>query len=106
MRLLHGLRDPHSRLSLARRLRSRRFDFFRGLLARLPPPISILDVGGTQDFWESMGFVAPESCRIAILNVHAPASRHANMETIAGDACQMDDFEDGRFDIVFSNSVI
>lgn len=106
MGLLHGLRDPNSRYSLARRMRSRRFDFFLGLLSGLPPPISILDVGGTQDFWESMGFVDPEACRITILNVQAPAPRHSNMETVEGDACQMNGFEDGRFDVVFSNSVI
>jgi len=106
MGLLHGLRDPESGYSIARRLRSRRFAFFLQCIAGLPRPIRILDVGGTQDFWETMEFVDPTSSRITVLNLQAPAARHPNVTTVSGDACRMDAFEDGEFDVVFSNSVI
>lgn len=106
MRLLHGLRDPSSGYSLARGMRARRFAFFRELLDGLPRPVSILDVGGTQDFWESMDFVDADEVRVTILNQQAPPSRHDNMTTVAGDACDMPAFGDGEFDVVFSNSVI
>ena len=105
MGLLHGLRDPDSGYSIAKRLRSRRFELFEGLIAALPRPVRILDVGGTQDFWETMDFVDPASCRITVLNLEAPQPRHENIATVAGDACRMD-FGDAEFDVVFSNSVI
>jgi hypothetical protein len=106
MGLLHGLRDPDSGYSIARRLRSRRFAFFLERISDLPRPVSILDVGGTQDFWERMGFVDPGAARITILNLQAPDSRHPNVRTVAGDACRMDAFAEREFDVVFSNSVI
>jgi hypothetical protein len=106
MRLLHGLRDPESGYSLARGMRAKRFAFFLGLLDQLPRPVSILDVGGTQDFWESMDFADSPDVRVTVLNQQAPACRHANMQTLAGDACDMSAFPDGHFDVVFSNSVI
>ena len=106
MGLLHGLRDPDSGYSIAKSLRSRRFAFFLDLVSALPRPISILDVGGTQDFWETMDFVHPEASQITILNIQAPESRHENIATLSGDACQMEGFADRQFDVVFSNSVI
>jgi len=104
--LLRTLRDQESRFSLARRMRWRRFAFFRGLVGRLPAPLSILDVGGTQAFWETMEFVDPSQARITVLNLDAPPSRHENLSTRSGNACDLSMFEDGHFDVVFSNSVI
>jgi hypothetical protein len=106
MGFLHKLRDPESDLSLARRMRQRRFAFFRSLVDPLPKPLRILDVGGTQDFWESMEYVDPALATITIVNLQAPASRHANVETRDGNACAMPEYADGQFDVVFSNSVI
>lgn len=106
MGLLRMLRDQESGLSLARRMRTRRFGFFRELVDPLPRPLSILDVGGTQNFWETMEFVAPEVARITILNLEAPEARHGNVTTVSGNACDMPMFADGEFDVVFSNSVI
>jgi hypothetical protein len=106
MGLLHDLRDPESERSLAKVMRARRFDFFRSLVDPLPKPIRILDVGGTQDFWEAMNYVAPEIADITVVNLKAPESRHANITTMDANACDMPMFADGEFDVVFSNSVI
>ncbi len=106
MGLLHDLRDPESPRSLAKVMRGRRFAFFRELIEPLPKPIQILDVGGTQDFWERENFTAPELASITVVNLEAPASRHANITTMSGNACDMPEFKDGQFDVVFSNSVI
>lgn len=106
MGLLRTLRDQESGLSLARRLRARRFALFRELVDRLPRPVAILDVGGTEAFWETMGFLDPAVVRITILNLDAPRPRHESVTTVAGNACDMGLFDDGRFDVVFSNSVI
>lgn len=106
MGLLHDLRDPESDRSLAKVMRERRFAFFRSLVDPLPKPIRILDVGGTQDFWEAMEYVAPEIASITVVNLKAPESRHKNITTMDASACDMPMFSDAEFDVVFSNSVI
>lgn len=106
MGLLHDLRDPESNRSLAKRMRGRRFAFFRELIESIPKPMKLLDVGGTQDFWEREQFTSPELASITVVNLEAPASRHANVTTMSGNACDMPEFKDGEFDVVFSNSVI
>ncbi|HEB89437.1 MAG TPA: class I SAM-dependent methyltransferase [Deltaproteobacteria bacterium] len=106
MRLLHRLRDPGSRFSIAHRMRSRRFEYFRALVDPLPRPIRMLDVGGTEDFWERMGFLEADEAEITILNLEAPPARSPHVRTLDGNACHMPMFEDDSFDVVFSNSVI
>jgi hypothetical protein len=54
-------RDPNS---LASRMRSKRNQKFREAIQRLPRPLSILDVGGTQAAWETIGFVDQPDVRI------------------------------------------
>lgn len=87
-------------------MRSRRFQLFEELVEPLPRPFRILDVGGTESFWERMGFLDGGTARVTILNLEAPAARSPHVETVSGDACAMPMFEDGSFDVVFSNSVI
>ena len=41
--------------SLAANLRRKRFEHTRQLLERVPKPYLMLDVGGTQGFWETVG---------------------------------------------------
>lgn len=106
MRILHSLRDPDSRFSVAHRMRTRRFAFFRAWVAELPRPIRILDVGGTEDYWLRMGFVDPTEVELTIVNLDPPAARRPNVRTLAGDACRMPEFADASFDVAFSNSVI
>ncbi len=106
MRILHSLRDPGSRFSVAHRMRTRRFAFFRCFIESLPRPIRILDVGGTEDYWERMGFVEPTEVELTIVNLDPPRARHSNVRTVAGDACHMPELADASFDVAFSNSVI
>jgi hypothetical protein len=92
--------------SLAAGFRRKRFALFQELLSSLGgSPVTILDVGGTQEFWEVMGFGgAPH--QIILLNLFETQVRHPNITSIAGDARQLDMFPDQSIDIVFSNSVI
>jgi hypothetical protein len=53
-----------------------------------------------------MNCVDPDSVDITVVNLVAPRSRHANITTIEGNACDMSMFVDAQFDVVFSNSVI
>ena len=69
--------------------------------------ISILDVGGTISFWEQMDFINRENVEIVILNLMKEEhNSYINIRCIEGNGCDMKEFPDNTFDIVFSNSVI
>lgn len=103
-RLLFLFADNSRTDSLATRMRRRRFATFRKMLSEAPTPPRVLDVGGTPRFWETMGCDSPESLDLVLLNLK-PKS-HPGWETVAGDARDLSRFEDDRFDLVLSNSVI
>jgi hypothetical protein len=102
--------DPDAPGSFSNRKRARRFKGFEELLsrvaARLDRPVRVLDVGGTNSFWEQRGWADREDVRIVVANIAAEPKKHANIEPVVADATRMDEFEDRSFDIVFSNSVI
>jgi SAM-dependent methyltransferase len=106
MELFRKIADNSEIDSLASRLRRKRFALFMHLLESLPRPIKILDVGGTQGFWELMGFTNEPDVEVVILNVSAMAMLYDNFASIVGDARDMRSFADNAFDVVFSNSVI
>jgi hypothetical protein len=99
---LAGNRNPDS---LAAKMRKKRFSLFLELLASLRRPISILDVGGTQGFWEAMGFGQYDDASVTLLNLYPQPTSLANFTSICGDARAMV-FSNKSFDVVFSNSVI
>lgn len=103
---LRGLADGATADSFSNRMRSRRFEFFEQLVAEVPRPLRILDVGGTNGFWEQRGWAGREDVHVTLVN-HAPEERrHDNIEPTVGDARDLSSFEDGSFDVAFSNSVI
>ena len=106
MRFLTQHADVRKRDSLATRLRRNRFALFNSLTAPLARPLRILDVGGTQVFWERMEFLGQPDVEIVILNVSKLEVSRPNVRSMIGDARAMPQFEDKEFDIVFSNSVI
>ena len=97
--------DNREEDSFATQMRRRRFQFFLGLLDTVPRPISILDVGGTANFWQRMGFVEHDA-RITLLNIDPTPLPSAHFRAVIGDATDMRQFPDQVFDVVFSNSVI
>jgi hypothetical protein len=106
MQVLRKVADHRKGDTLATKLRRERFGLFNSLVAALPRPLSILDVGGTQPFWEAMGFTGDDDIRITLLNLSEVGVDYPTFTSIAGDARNMREFRDKQFDIVFSNSVI
>ena len=94
--------------SLSQKFREKRFSFFKTLLKNFPSekPIEILDIGGTQSYWERMNFTESSKYNITLLNLDVTPVRFSNFSSIKGDACDLSLFGDKHFDIVFSNSVI
>lgn len=90
----------------ANRNRLKRFRLFRELVESLEPPIRLLDVGGTQVFWERMQFADASGVTFTLANINEVAVDRPNFKSIKGDARSLSGLADKEFDIVFSNSVI
>src|SRR5205809_7990254 len=103
--LFKKIADMREADSLITQLRRRRFVLFRALLDRLPRPVRLLDVGGTQFFWEMLGFRGDAGLDVTLLNLEAGWAR-PGFRSVVRNACDMRQFADQEFDVVFSNSVI
>jgi hypothetical protein len=105
--MLRNLVDYDNRQSFVNRLRDRRLRFFDARLRALGlSHVRMLDVGGYERFWTARGYHLRPDLDITILNLSAEPTHSPNMRSIAGDACDMRQFADNEFDVVFSNSVI
>jgi hypothetical protein len=105
MSLFRSVADHRRPTSLAARLRARRLAFFRDLLERVPRPATILDVGGTADFWKRCG-LASDGIKVVLLNVQRNMIDDPRFESIVGDARDLSVFGDAEVDVIYSNSVI
>src|SRR4051794_26601789 len=108
--LMRRLADAGAAGSFSNRNRTRRFEAFAkvvdGIQQDRPGAVRILDIGGTNLFWENRGWAGREDVEIVLVNLEAEDRKHANITPLAGDATDLRQFADGSFDIVFSNSVI
>jgi hypothetical protein len=93
----HALSDRFSK-----KFRERRVELFSDLVSRIPKPATVLDVGGTVDFWHGC---IPEGCALTIINLFDQQPM-PGVEVLIGDGCDLGCFENKSFDCVFSNSVI
>jgi hypothetical protein len=103
---LQGLADDGTSDSLSHRLRERRFLLFDRLVEAMPRPLRIIDLGGTNDFWERRGWAARDDVEITLVNLEAQEAKHPNILAVEGDATDLSEYGDASFDIAFSNSVI
>jgi hypothetical protein len=100
--------DNTNQDSVASRLRRRRFELFASMVNALPGVVRILDIGGTQDYWQMMG-LSPDflsRTQITLLNLGPQPVSWPNFTSQVGDARALPHFADGQFDLVFSNSTI
>lgn len=67
--------------------------------------LSLLDVGGTEEYWHQVGSVSEEVLKITLLNLEPSPTRTSSRKWLACDARRLC-FNDCEFDVVFSNSVI
>lgn len=108
--LMRGLADAGANGSFSNSRRTRRFEAFARILEGLRKqhgrPVRVLDIGGTNSFWEQRGLVGRGDVRVVLVNLEAEPRVHENIEPRAGDATSLRELPDGSFDVVFSNSVI
>lgn len=103
---LRSAADVHDADSFSNRMRSRRFAMFERLAGGFPRPLRILDVGGTNLFWEQRGWAGRSDVLITTLNLFEDEHKHPNITPTKGDATNMSGIADRQFDVAFSNSVI
>ena len=104
--IVRTLADNSDSRSLATRMRRRRFQLFLSLLKTLDGHIEILDIGGTQAFWNLMLADSAMDLRVTLLNVEHQTVSSRRFVSAVGDARTMPELSSGSFDVVFSNSVI
>ncbi|RPI17616.1 MAG: class I SAM-dependent methyltransferase [Ignavibacteriae bacterium] len=104
-KLLINLANNENKNSLASKLRRKRFKKFLEFVNKFEKPVSILDVGGTYNFWKNMN-MNMDGIRITIGNIDINPVADVKFEFINCDARDMKCLKDKEFDIVFSNSVI
>jgi hypothetical protein len=85
--------------------RRRRSDLLVRLLKPLQQPLTILDVGGTVEYWRTVNLPPGLARQIVLLNKFVQQAS-IPFETVVGDACDLSRYNDCHFDLVFSNSVI
>jgi ubiquinone/menaquinone biosynthesis C-methylase UbiE len=91
--------------SFSTKMRKKRFSFFRAWLSAFEPPITILDVGGTESYWKMMALNDNNEINITLLNTIPVSSNDRRFTHVIGDGCNLG-FHEKSFDVVFSNSVI
>lgn len=98
--------DSKSRANQFRRKRFRLFlEIFNDIISK-EERVNILDVGGWEVFWKNMGIEKYSNVHILLLNLDKQKTTLPNVKSTVGDACDLQQFSDNQFDIVFSNSVI
>ncbi len=97
------LLNPSFEKSINQKFRERRFAFFITLLKKikLDKPVQILDIGGTEIYWERMNFLKNEDVHITLLNLDVIDVKNKNFTSVKGDACNLSAFKDKQFDIVY-----
>jgi hypothetical protein len=106
MFFLKKLADNSNPYSYANKFRRKRFRIFTELLKRFKPPVKILDIGGTSDYWQQMNFIPNDTYRITLYNNAAELNFSKGFTYLKGDANKLSDIPDKSYDIVHSNSLI
>lgn len=105
MKLIKKIADNSSKKSLSHSMRYKRFAYFKNLIQKLIKPITILDIGGAQEYWVNMG-LDDTAYKITLLNLSEQPTISSNFCSVVGDATNLNNYADKSFDVVFSNSVI
>ncbi len=102
--------------SLAVKMRMRRIEEFEQFFehcfedkVKKGEKVSILDVGGTYSYWNSVQFKYVDACSITLLNKGGELLAETENEvfySVEGDATDLSEYKDKSFDLCFSNSVI
>jgi len=100
------LLDLNNKKSIVAKFRKKRDIQFKQVADFLEKKVTILDVGGTEQYWKNLGYCGDLRYEITLLNLYETESSCSNMQCVKGDGRNLTQFQDKEFDIVFSNSVL
>ncbi len=98
MKIFIRLIDPQFGYSLITKTRQNNFELFNELISTLPRPFKILDLGGTQQYWEKMDFTE-KNVEIILLNLSKINVTRSNFKSVAGDARDLSKYKNKEFGI-------
>lgn len=110
MRFFQLLVNHNKQDSFVNRLRKNRFALLENRIKELAAKkvvYNILDIGGDISYWKHVGWNS-DNCHIYLLNLYENPIEEkdaAHFHTVVGNALALP-FQKGKFDLVFSNSVI
>src|SRR5688500_11588126 len=84
--IIKSLADNSAAGSAATRMRRERFAFFMSLLNSIDGHKEILDIGGTQEFWNLMTGGNAGDVRVTLLNIEHQPVASSNFVSAKGDA--------------------
>jgi hypothetical protein len=104
------INDPRDPRSLSYKFRSKRDDLLRRTIlacARANEPVRILDLGGSDYYWQrfGLGFLRRHRIELTLLNQQPADMGSFPVKRMVADACNVP-ADDNSFDFVHSNSVI
>jgi len=93
--------------NLSSKFRRKRFNIFQIYIAKvgLTNP-KILDVGGTEDYWNKINLIFGTNFQPIINNISKDELDQGNFSVIVDDCKSLSSIKDNTFDIAYSNSVI
>jgi len=93
--------------SISSRQRKKRFEFFLKYCSELHKPLKILDLGGSDYYWQSLNFTDNENYKIEILNIENQNTENfKNISFLKNDVRDLSFIKDKEYDLIYSNSLI
>ena len=95
--------------NLELRARRKRFALFEQLASSSLEPaaaVTILDVGGTWQYWSQFGLPKLEGVKVVLFNIFPQDPEDPTFTALVGDGRDLSRFRDNEFDLVYSNSVL
>lgn len=107
LNILGKIASSNNTDNLSSRFRRKRFKIFQTYLSKvaLTSP-KILDVGGTEDYWNQINLIFGINFQPIINNISKDELNKGNFSGIVDDGKCLSSVKDNTFDIAYSNSVI
>jgi len=104
--MLRQISNGWLRNSMANRLRQERLSLLIKIIGNPDSSVSILDVGGQEEFWKALDLSQMPRFHVTLINRYELKPTLPFISSVVGDATDMSFIKNAEFDIVFSNSVI
>ena len=105
MNLLKKITDVEDENSIATKVRQGNFKLFKDLVLSFNRKVKILDIGGTQNYWEMMDYTDPNLIQVTLINIDDKKVTLPNFAAIKMNALDLNIFK-FDCDIIFSHSLI